>query len=238
VQTSSSIRISARAEGAYPQPPSRGAVLRRRLLLALPCTALLLAACVKQPLAQTAPQSGSVEVLSTELAQHIVDIAEKSPTFRAAWERIAEAGVPISIGTDAQLRDELPSWYRNNPRNWAGVTVAKGAEGSLSSVVVALSVDAMKQIADGAAYMGDYFTGELDRVLIHEIYGHVVPVVEARDMSKGCPDAVEEGETQSCVAKREAQIAAEIERGVDVTTTRAARDSQPLRSQALPPRKR
>ena len=151
--------------------------------------------------------------MDTLLAEHIAQIAQKSPTFRAAWEKLQSSGVPISIGTDAQLRPELPSWYRNHPRNWAGVTVARGGEGDLSSAVVALSVNAMKQIAEDAVYTGnDYLTGELDRVLIHEIYGHLVPVVEAHDMAKGCPDAVRPGESQSCVSVREAVIAAELER--------------------------
>ena len=122
------------------------------MLWVIPGMALLFSACAKQQIAQPNASSGSVEVLSSVLADHITQIAAKSPTFRAAWQKIHTSGVPISIGTDAQLRDELPSWYRNNPRNWAGVTVAKGGEGSLSNVVVALSVDAMKQIAEGAAY--------------------------------------------------------------------------------------
>jgi hypothetical protein len=58
----------------------------------------------------------------------------------------------------------------------------------------------------------------MDRVLIHEIYGHLAPVVEADDVGKGCPDAVRRGESQSCVSIREARIAAEIERSAAITT--------------------
>lgn len=186
-------------------------LIRRRWLVVSAALAALSTACARAQAPQTSYKSAGVVVMDKLLAEHITQISQKSPTFRAAWQKLQSADVPISIGTDAQLRAELPSWYRNHPGNWAGVTVAKGGEGSLNSAVVALSVSAMKQIAEDAVYTGtDYLTGELDRVLIHEIYGHLVPVVEARDMAKGCPDAVRPGESQSCVSVREAEIAAEL----------------------------
>ena len=184
--------------------------LRSRLLLAVSCAALLFSACAKQQLGQASPKSEGVTVLSSELAGHIAQIAEKSPTFRASWQKLHSSGVPIRIGTDRQLHAELPSRYRKQPRNWTAVTLARGRTGNLSHVVVALNENAMEIIAERAASGDEYMKGELDRVLIHEIYGHVVPVVEARDMSKGCPDAPRPGESRSCVSIREAEIAAEL----------------------------
>jgi hypothetical protein len=190
---------------------------------------------------QADPRPGGVEVLNPVLAERIAQIEAKSPKFRAAWQMIQSSGVPIRIGTDADVRDQLPAWYRNNRDSWAGVTVARGGEGNLTSAIVALRVDQIQRFAEEHAYAEGYLEEELDRVLIHEIYGHLAPLVAARDMSKGCSDAVEDDESVPCVAIREAEIAAEIERygnAIDVTVTSGARGSQPSRNQVLPPRKR
>ena len=214
--------------------------ITRRLRTVVPCAVLLFAACTQQQV-QAYPRPGGVEVLNPVLAERIAQIELKSPKFRAAWQMVQSSGVPIRIGTDADVRDQLPSWYRNNPDHWAGVTVARGGEGNLTGAVVALRVDQIQRFADEHAYAEGYLENELDRVLIHEIYGHLVPVVEARDMSKGCPDAPRPGEEKPCVAIREEEIAAELERygnAIDVTVTSGARGSQPSRSQVLPPRKR
>jgi hypothetical protein len=77
-------------------------------------------------------------------------------------------------------------------------------------MVVVLSAEQMDIIAQRAAAGDAFMKNELDRILVHEIYGHLVPVVDARDRSKGCPDALRPGESQPCVAVREAEIAAEI----------------------------
>jgi hypothetical protein len=177
---SSDVGTTARAERTRRYRISQVAALTRRLLWTIPCGALLLSACVKQPVTQPVLKSGGVAVLSSELAQHIVELAEKSPTFRAAWQRMLSSGVPISIGTETQLRADLPPWYRKNPGDWAGLTLIKGDEGRLTKAAVAVNVAGIKRIAESAAYMGnDYLMAEMDRVLIHEIYGHLAPVVEA-----------------------------------------------------------
>ena len=205
---SSNVWITARAERSVRSRHNAA----QRWLLAVPCAALLFSACAKAQLVRTDPKPmGGVEVLNAELAQHIEAIAGKSPTFRASWQMLQTSGVPVRIGTNVQLKEELPSWYRKNPRRWAAVTFAQGPRGGLSHVIVALNTGAMDVIAERAAAGDAYMKDELDRVLVHEIYGHTVPLVEARDASKGCPDALQPGESKSCVAVRETQIAAELE---------------------------
>jgi hypothetical protein len=121
-----------------------------------------------------------VRVLDPLLAERIADIAQRSPTFRAAWLMITASGVPVRIGTDEELKQELPRWYREHPAKWAGVTVTAGGRKNVERAVVVLRVNAMQQTARYAGAGRSYLLREVDRVLVHEIYGHLAPVIEAR----------------------------------------------------------
>ncbi|HSL69521.1 MAG TPA: hypothetical protein VK864_04725, partial [Longimicrobiales bacterium] len=153
-----------------------------------------------------------VKVMDPLLAERIERLAGQSPSFQQAWAMILNSGVPVQIGRFDQLRSELPRWYRSHPARWAGVTVnSAGATGDLDRSVVALHVELMERQARAQPIEGDpYFLAEVDRVLIHEIYGHLAPVVEAGDARKECPDHLRRGETRPCVTAREALIAAEL----------------------------
>lgn len=157
----------------------------------------------------------AVAVMNPLLAERIARIASRSPSFRTDWDMIRRSGVPIAIGTEDQLNGALPRWYRSNPSRWVGVTVvnAGGLRGGLEDAVVALRVGALRRIAHQRA--GDAnarFLAELDRVLIHEIYGHLAPIIAAGDPLEECPDHARRGEAKPCVQVREERVAGEIAR--------------------------
>jgi hypothetical protein len=189
----------------------------QRILLPLAAGVLLFSGCasshyVKSSSIQPGPFDGQVEVLNPLMAQRITMLTERSPKFRAAWLMIRKSGVPVSIGTDAQLHSELPDWFRDHPDNWAGVTVTNGRKGSLTDAYVALRLDAIQQIANNNPAAGSaYLDHELTRLLVHEIYGHLAPVVAAHDVSRNCPDQLRAGEVTPCVKLREEEIAAELD---------------------------
>ena len=152
-----------------------------------------------------------VQVLVPLLAARIEEIAERSPSFRTAWEMIRSSGVPVRVGSYSQLRGQLPRWFRDHPTDWAGVTVtASTARGELSSAVVALRVSQIEELARRLPAGNSYVVDEIDRVLIHEIYGHLTPIIASRDLQQECPDQLRPGEQTPCVQVRERQIAAEL----------------------------
>jgi hypothetical protein len=67
------------------------------------------------------------------------------------------------------------------------------------------------------------FFNALDELVIHEVYGHLVPIVTARDLRAGCADPHDyELADDSCVGRREQTIRDEISAGVGTPIARAA----------------
>jgi hypothetical protein len=160
------------------------------------------------------------------LAERITRIAERSASFRDAWDMIQASGVPVTIGTDEQLHEQLPRWFRHHPSRWVGVTVSSsGLKGGLDRAVVAVRIRALESTANGrSSYSHAHFLAEVDRILIHEIYGHLTPVVAARDPGQECPDHLRRGEVKPCVNLREEAIVNEL-----ADYQQAARANRPAR---------
>lgn len=140
-----------------------------------------------------------VVVMQPILAARIDYLAQRSPSFRAAWELIHASRIPVRIGTDRQMKRELPRWYRDHPTEWGGLTLLAANTGErITDVVVVIRVPADESIA------------EIDRVLIHEIFGHLTPAIAAASALVECPDQLRPGEVVPCVQLRERIIAAEL----------------------------
>lgn len=167
------------------------------------------------PRAGTAGSTKSrVEILNPLLAERIEHISQQSPSFRSAWNMIQSSGVKVRIGTYRQLHSQLPRWYRDHPNEWAGVTVMSAdlrarLDGAVVIVRIAPLEDNARQLPSGGE---DYVLSQIDRVLVHELYGHLTPVIATRDPAQECPDQLRAGEATPCVQVRERQIAAELER--------------------------
>lgn len=171
--------------------------------------------------ASALPRAGSagstrsrVEILNPLLAERIQHISRQSPSFRSAWDMIQSSGIPVRVGTDRQLQNQLPRWYRDHPNEWGGVTVMSAdVRARLDGAVVAVRISPLQDIARQMPAGGDdYLLSQIDRLLIHEIYGHLTPVIATRDAAQECPDQLRAGEVTPCVQLRERQVAAELER--------------------------
>lgn len=163
------------------------------------------------PRASKARAKSRVEIITPVLADRIQHIARQSPSFRAAWDMVQASGVPVRVGTYAQLQSRLPRWYRQHPAEWAGVTVISAdARAGISGAIVVVRITPLEQAARGLPPGNDYVRSEIDRVLIHEIYGHLAPVVASGDARQECPDQLRPGEATPCVQLRERKIAAEL----------------------------
>jgi hypothetical protein len=165
-----------------------------------------------------ARQSRTVVVLDSTVEAGIARLRAASPTFEEAWAQLETRKVPVLIGTREQLEDILPSNLRRG-RGWAGLTVNWGYDDTLTRSVVALRMEWLRGVhgfpADGEAGSGS-FDAALEKLLIHEVYGHLAPVVKTRNLRYHCADPRPgERHEESCVGQREQLILAEIEQGFE-----------------------
>lgn len=157
------------------------------------------------------PAAAGVLVLDARLAERIHRVRAASPTFAEAWERLERRGVPVVVGTSGQLESVLPGHVRASASRWAGITVTwGGSRGTLERAAVAIRLDWLEGLHRSYGNPESAFLEAVDGLLIHEIYGHLAPVVEARNIRAACADpAPGERLEESCVGRRELALRAE-----------------------------
>jgi hypothetical protein len=158
-----------------------------------------------------------VSVLHPDLVESVERLRSASPAFSASWDALAASGVSVLIGMEEQLRGVMPSHLRGRA-GLAGVTVSWGERAwgggpvSLDRALVAVRMDLLDYLHPSPAANGSTgYQEALDRLLVHEIYGHLAPVVEARSATATCPDARPgERREDSCVWRREQVVLREV----------------------------
>lgn len=169
---------------------------------------------------------GGVRVLDPLLAARVRLLAEEAPSFARALGRLEASGVPILVGTREQLAEVLPPELRTSAA-WAGITVARGG-GRLDRAAVAIRPECLRELHRSFGNSGATFLEVLDGLLIHEIYGHLLPTVEAGDARVRCPDPVRgQRLADSGVGRRPLALASERE--ANVAARFAARQRRPGR---------
>jgi hypothetical protein len=152
-----------------------------------------------------------IQVVDSLLAARIDELRASAPSFATAWDQLERSRVPIVIGTRAQLEEILPADVRRS-NGWAGMSVAWNGPytRSLDRAAVAVRVDWLRQLHQTYHTPPGAFEEALDGLIIHEVYGHLVPVVAARDAGKQCADPRgRQRLAESCVGKREQFLKAE-----------------------------
>lgn len=152
---------------------------------------------------------GGVQVLDSLLAERILLLRATAPSFEAAWLSLESSNVPIVIGTREQLQPFLPRMVRDS-NGWAAITVSWGESRELSRSAVAVRIEWLRALH--ARYTTDDapFLAALDELIIHEVYGHLTPVVEHGSAAYTCPDpTATQSLADSCVGRRELSLRAE-----------------------------
>ena len=153
------------------------------------------------------------------LSATVTRLREMSPAFDSAIVAIENSGIPVVIGTATQLRDQLPPGY-GSVGGWQALTAvypltpsnARGKPIDHFAVIVRLTD--LRAALHGDATKADsaLFTRFVERVLAHEIYGHIMPQLA---MGKTAPIACDDptsGATwySACVMRRERHVMAEV----------------------------
>ncbi len=142
-----------------------------------------------------------------------------SPAFDSAIVAIEASGIPVVIGTEAQLRDQLPPGYQY-VSGWQALTAvypltANASRGRpIEHVAVIVRLSSLHDALKSGATKSDttLFNRFIERVLAHEIYGHLMPQLAlGKTAPIACDDPTSAANWYSaCVMQRERHVMAEL----------------------------
>ncbi|HVB32291.1 MAG TPA: hypothetical protein VNE60_12245 [Gemmatimonadaceae bacterium] len=162
----------------------------------------------------------NVVIRDSILGETIARMRAQSPSFDSAMVAIEQSGIPVVIGTRRELRDQVPPGYRS-VGGWQAVTAiypltptnAPGRPIDHFSVIIRMS-ELRHALLDVGATSADstMFDRYIERVLGHEIYGHLWPQLEShRTAPIACDDPTSGADWyDACVMKRERHVVAEL----------------------------
>jgi len=162
-------------------------------------------------------------------------IQRRSPLWRAAIEQLRATRRQVVVVTPDQVvvKDSLDSakGERFDPTVIAAAAPLPGPDSRLDVVLVVVNLPLLQSLYQRSAAPPSGLHNDIDRILIHEVYGHAVPYLLAGDLSGRCPDP-EPGEraADACSIRRENAVREELRLGKrtghgleDLTLTRHLR---------------
>jgi hypothetical protein len=192
----------------------------RRIIRALAGRALALgllgtAACAVLPAGAgklPVPEDiGSVRVTDRLLAERVHSLQDRSPTWSAALDSLAGLRFQVLIGTPEQLGELVPSLSSYAGQHIGRMLPLGNRAGQLIGAAVLIDLAVMERMARAAGASRAMLEGDIDRILAHELYGHVLPLAIAGRPDRGCADpAPDEPAVSSCSVRRENRIRAEL----------------------------
>jgi hypothetical protein len=182
---------------------------------------------------QPAIAASGLHVLHPYLASRLDSLEARSPHFAAALERLRSAPFPVLVGTPEQVAGVTP-WgrllsYRFRPARvgeFAAVAASDGERVGAMYVSISLERLAARAARRGRSARGGtdpeeleaFFAEHVDAVLIHEIWGHVVPIADSGRLDSHCEDPHPgQDPLGSCVMQRENDLRREM--GLEPRTT-------------------
>jgi hypothetical protein len=167
-----------------------------------------------------APAAAGLRVLHPYLEQRIRSLEARSRRFAEAMEMLRAAPFPIAVGTPEQVMSRQATGrlaLTRAARVGEFTAVADPLDGTVREMHVWVAVDRIARRALGArrgatpAALRRRLDAQVDAVLIHELWGHAVPVAETGNLAAHCPDPRRgEPPLESCVMRRENDLRAEL----------------------------
>ena len=171
-------------------------------------------------------QVGPLSVANPLLADALRSVERRSPTWRAGLDSLAATGFEVLVGEPGQVGVLVPALARYEPQHLGEVIPLRRSDGVMYGVLVTVDVPKLREMAARMGQPARVVEADAALILVHEIYGHVVPLSRTRALADGCPDpAPAEPALSSCAIVRENRIRAEL--GLP------ARDSYDLRALTL-----
>jgi hypothetical protein len=153
------------------------------------------------------------------LAATVTRLRKLSPAFDSAMAAVEASGIPVVIGTAEQLRDQLPPGYRY-VGGWQALTAVypltpNGDRGKpIEHVAVIVRLSELRAAMNGYATEADSATFDhfVERVVAHEIYGHLMPQLRlGKTAPIACDDPTSSADWYTaCVMQRERHVMAQL----------------------------
>ncbi len=162
----------------------------------------------------------NIAIGDSTLAATIVRMRAESPAFDSAMTALVRSGIPTVIGTARQLPGQIPPGYRY-VGGWQALTAfypltptnAPGRRIEHIAVIVRLT-ELQAALRTGGTTGADtaMINLYLERVIAHEIYGHLMPQLElGRTAPIACDDPTSSAQWYTaCVMRRERRVVAQL----------------------------
>jgi hypothetical protein len=196
----------------------------QRTLASLAITAAVIASTAPAAIAQAQARAGSAVIPSPKapllttnrtLLASLARISRGSALWRDAIESVRQTGRHALIVTPD---DPMPRGSEHGKdceafdrQLLAEVMPVLRDDRQIPFVVVVVNLPLVQEIHDARLSVPRDVEGDLDRILIHEVYGHAIPYLLAGNLSGRCADPRQgERPSDACAIRRENAVRAEL----------------------------
>ena len=184
------------------------------LASALGCTS---AARPRPDVAEPAPPPAPIRIIGTVtiaddlLGRRMDALAERSASWRAGMDSIQAEGFHMVVAGPAAVRQMVRGLENYAPEHLGEVVPLRDPTGAIAGAVVTIDLPRLERLWRRTGLPRSVFEADIDRILIHEVYGHVVPLAASRSIDGGCPDPRPGAPAlSSCAIRRENVIRKEL----------------------------
>lgn len=142
-------------------------------------------------------------------------IAHRSALWRAAVEAIGASGRrALVLTSDEVVVSDSPRAPATRPFDdavLAEVAPVPGPNQRVDVVLVVINLNLLHELGSQASALPAEMQADIDRLLVHEVYGHALPYLIAGNLSGRCQDPVPgQHAREACAIQRENAVRAEL----------------------------
>ena len=169
---------------------------------------------IAPPPTQRASSGASPFLANNRVLQASLErISRGSTLWREALDAVRQSGRQALVVTPAEVTIVDANHVRNalDGRVLAEAFPVVGEGSEVTTVVIVVNLRLVQDIHDARLSVPRDFEADIDRILVHEVYGHAVPYLITGDLSARCADP-EHGQpaTDACSIRRENAVRAEL----------------------------
>jgi hypothetical protein len=164
---------------------------------------------------QTAQVDSPLVTTDRTLLDSLNRISRGSPLWREAIAAVRKTGRRVFVVTPADgiIRSRHPQLNAEvfEPSALAEAIPVLDEDAAIPAVVIVVNLRLVRQTHDARMSVPREFEADLDRILVHEVYGHAVPYLLAGNLSGRCADpAPQESAGDACSIRRENAVRSEL----------------------------
>jgi hypothetical protein len=157
--------------------------------------------------------SGTSSVITSHesVRAAIAELRTRSELWRVALDSVTALGRTIIVVSPDQIivRDSSSATRSESfdPSTIAEISPVIRDNGSIDAVLVVVNLRLIERVHRALGSSPSVLAADLQRILIHEIYGHAIPYLLTGHAGGRCADPVPgQGATQACSIRRENEV--------------------------------